>query len=359
MKAIARTFLSLAAALLFVSSARAVTCYALTDTKHLLRFDSATPGTVTDLGLISGVTGYSLVGLDTRTTIQTVNAANPGVGSLWAIGYVGSLFQLFVITPSTPPSATPIGSPLAGINNSAGDSGWGFGFDPAADRIHFIGVQFNYEINPNTATYVQQTSFAGFPAYSGAAYTTASFGGTSTFYNIDRGTSPDVLQTSTNINSASISTVGTNLGFDFSPPAAMDIYQDTFLLASSGVLYSVNRTTGTATMINNIQGGPTIRGLAIMPPTFPPTLPVTVKITGKKRVVTTKAVLVVKGTAASQAGIKLVQYKVGKAGFKNAIGTTSWRARVRLKPGLNLVSVQATGGNDAKSAIAKVRIIRQ
>jgi hypothetical protein len=88
-------------------------------------------------------------------------------------------------------------------------------------------------------------------------------------------------------------------------------------------------------------------------------LSVTVKITGKKRVVTTKPILVVKGTAASEAGIKLVQYKVGKAGFKNAVGTTSWRARVRLKPGLNLVSVQATGGNDVKSALAKVRIIRQ
>ncbi len=100
MKAIARTFLSLAAALLFVSSARAVTCYALTDANHFLTFDSATPGTVADTTLIN-LGGYNLVGMAMRITTQTTSAANPGVGSIWALGANGTNFKLFIVSPSS------------------------------------------------------------------------------------------------------------------------------------------------------------------------------------------------------------------------------------------------------------------
>ena len=108
MKAIARTFLSLAAALLFVSSARAVTCYALTDADHVLTFDSSSPGTAVDKGLVGNLNGYDLVGMAMRITTQTTGAANSGVGSLWALGSNGSNFKLFVITPSSPPTATAV-----------------------------------------------------------------------------------------------------------------------------------------------------------------------------------------------------------------------------------------------------------
>lgn len=356
MKRIALTLLSILSALSLVTNAKAVTCYALTDTAHLLSFDSTSPGSVTDKGAISGLGGYTLVGLDIRTTTQTTSAANPGLGSVWTIGYSGALFQLFVITPSTPPTAAPIGAPLVGINNSASANGWGFGFDPARDRIRFIGVQYNYLIDPNTATYQHDTDFAGFPAFSGAAYTTSSFGGTSQFYNIDRGTSPDRLQTSGDVSAGSVSVVGTNLGFDFSPPAALDIFQNTSLLASNGTLYSVNLSTGVASMVGAISGAPSIRGLAIVPTTFPPVLSVTVKISGKKKITTTATSLKIKGTASCEAGITVVQYKIGKGKFKNAKGTTSWNFKAKLKPGVNKITVVATGGNAVQSAPAKIKV---
>lgn len=361
MKAILRSILSLLPVLFLASNAKALTCYALTDNNHLIVMDSTSPGTAVDKGLISGLGSYNLVGMDIRTTTQTTGAANPGVGSVWALGTDGTFFQIFIINnPTGSPSATAIGAPLSGINGSgSGPNGWFFGFNPATDRIQMMNFTHNYQLNPNTITYVTQSNLQGFPNSNGSAFTTASFGGTSTIYFLDQ--AGDALYTSSDISTGNYSLVGAT-GISFSLPAGLDTFEGTTLMATVDVtskLFSVNRSTGVATLIGTIAGNPTIRALTIVPTSFPPVLSATVKITGKKRVVTTKAALVVKGTAASQAGIKLVQYKVGKAGFKNAVGTTSWRARVRLKPGLNLVSVQATGGNDAKSAIAKVRIIRQ
>jgi hypothetical protein len=143
----------------------------------------------------------------------------------------------------------------------------------------------------------------------------------------------------------------------------LDIFENTTLLTASpgGItgLYNVNRSTGAATLIGAISGNPTVRGLAIQPTSFPPTLPVTVAVSGKKRVVTRKSVFVVKGSASCEAGVSQVQVKVGKAGFRNAAGTTSWRFKARLKHGVNVVKAQATGSNGATSSIVVVRIIRR
>ncbi|MDD5199599.1 MAG: DUF4394 domain-containing protein [Terrimicrobiaceae bacterium] len=364
MKRIAVSLLSLLSALSLLTNAKAITCYALTDTSHLLVFDSSTPGTVTDKGPVSGIGGDTLVGIDIRTTVQTLGAANPGVGSLWAIGRSLLNFHLYVINPATA-AATQIGGNLVGINNGAGDNGWGFGFDPTLDRIRFIGFQSNYLIDPNTATFVQQGNVVAagnsFPAINGAAYTTASFGGTSQLYSLDDGL--HVLLISSNPASGVLSQVGAGLGPTNTQPNGFDIFQGTALWAGSpggtAALYSVNLSSGAATLIGNIFGNPTIRGLAIVPTSFPPVLSVTVKIKGPKNVTTTGASLVVRGTASSQSGIKLVQYKIGKGKFKKARGTTKWKFTAQLKPGVNTISVRATGGNDVSSALAKVKVTRQ
>jgi len=351
--------LSIAAAMLaIVSPAHAVTTYALTDTGHLLVFDSGSPSSVTDKGAITGVGSDTLVGLTIRTTTQTLNPANPGVGSIWVIGHTLGNFHLYVVDPSSA-AASMIGGTLTGISTSAGDDSYGFGFDPATDRFRLISVQFNYQIDPNTITVSQQSSFAGFPAQSGAAFTTASFGGTSVFYNINRDASPDVLQASSNIATGQVSVVG-SLGLgDTTAPEGLTISDGTALLATGGTLYSLNLGTGAAASIGAISGSPNIRGLAIMPSTFPPSLSVSVKISGPKVIITNQAAVLIRGRASSPAGIKLVQYRIGRGPLLTARGTTSWRLVARrLHFGVNVVRVRATGNNDVVSAYARVRIVR-
>lgn len=358
MKRIALSLLSLLTALSFVTTAKAVTTYALTDSNHLLRFDSATPGVAVDTAISGLPVGFSLVGMAIRTTTQTVGSANPGIGSIWGVATngLGNDYRLMVINPSSG-AATQIAA-LGNLGGSPGSNGWSLAFNPALDRFQFIGVEMNYQINPNTGGVLTQTSFTGFPAYSGAAFTTASFGGTSQFYNVDCGSTPDNLQTMANVSVGGTPTVVGPIGLaDFSRPVGLAISQSTALFAVNGNLYSENLSTGAATIIGAIMGSPTVRGLAILPASFPPVLSVTVTISGKKKITTTKTSLVIKGTASSQAGITLVQYKIGKGGFKTASGTTSWKFKAKqLKPGVNKISVQATGGNAVVSSLAKVKV---
>jgi hypothetical protein len=355
---------AVAAASSLVTDAKAVPCYALTSDNHLFKFDSSNPLMVTDVTLVMPDPAYSVVGIDIRTTTQTVGAANPGVGSLWGIAYNSSPnFRLCVINP-TSGVVTFVGGVLV-MDDSANADAFGFGFDPSRDRFQFISVQHNYELDPNTITFQKQTNITfptAFPAQSGAAFTTASYGGTSQFYNISRQASPRTLQTSANISSGSLTQVNPGgLGIDVGAPLGIAISGGLFLLANSddGNLYSINRASGTKTDMGNIGGAaPGFRGLAIVPASFPPALPVTIKIKGSKKITTTNAAVRIMGTAASQSGIELVQYKIGKGKYKKAKGTTKWKFNAKLKTGVNKISVRATGGNDVISKIVKVKATR-
>jgi len=373
MKRIALALLSIVAALSLVTNAKALTCYGLTDTKHLLIFDSATPGTVTDQ-TIMGLGAFDLVGVAMRTTTQTVGAANPGVGSLWALGNDGTNFKLFIISPNTTPitaTATAISGNLTSMAPAIGGvgiGGWGFAFNPALDRFQAVGVFYNYQLDPNLLTSTRGPNVFTVdpvngvnmnPAFSGAAFTTASFGGTSTFYIADTGVHR--LAHSANITAGGTITSDGALNYN----AALNGGQSNGLAIDQGLalfapstknLYSLNLSTGVATSPVAIAGNPTLRSLVIQPASFPPVLSVTVKISGKKKITTTKTSLKIKGTAACEAGITLVQYKIGKGKFKNANGTTSWSFKAKFKPGLNKITVVATGGNAVQSSPATIKV---
>jgi hypothetical protein len=153
------------------------------------------------------------------------------------------------------------------------------------------------------------------------------------------------------------------LGIDITLPNGLDIYEGTTLLAASpgGVssLYSVNRTTGAATLVGPILPNVPIRGLAIAPPTLPKGLPVTVRIAGPKTVRTDDTSVRVRGTAASAGGVSRVNYKVNNSAFRRARGTTRWNAVVRLRPGRNVIRAQAIGNANAKSRIVSKVYIRE
>jgi len=84
----------------------------------------------------------------------------------------------------------------------------------------------------------------------------------------------------------------------------------------------------------------------------PPSLTITSKIPRT----TTKGRLTVSGTATDASGIASVRFRSGRGAFKTAVGTTSWRAKVSLKPGKNSLEFLATDtvGNLSASRLAKV-----
>jgi hypothetical protein len=350
--------------LAMLSTSRALTCYGVDATNLYTIPNHTAPGTVTTT-LLSGLGGFTPVGLAMRTTVQP-GATNPGVGSLWVLTASGVSYKLFVVNPATG-ACTQIGGALS-MDMSGGPDATGFGFDPATDRFRVISVQNNYEINPNTVTVtkqpdIQDASGSNFPATNGAAFSTTSFGGTNQFYLISREVNPRRIETSTNIAAGgqlSFATPASATTMGFGQPMGVDISGSLMLVAegnSTNHLFSLNRTTGVATDLGLIGASLTLRGLAIRPASFPAPFTVTVAIKGKKKITTTKTKLKIKGTASCGAGITLVQYKVGKGGFKTAKGTTSWNFKAKLKPGTNKIQVKATGGNGVVSSIAKIKVI--
>ncbi len=346
------------AASILAPAARALPVRLLTQNNELVTFDSSSPGTASAPVPITGLGAFDLVGMDVRTTVQTLSPANPGVGTLWALGVDGVYTRLFVINPATA-AATPVGPVLTGIDNSGGDNAWFFGHNPGTDRFRLINFVDNYELNPNTLAFVKQTDLANFPNPNGSAFETVSFGQSSKIFFIEQAPN-DSLHTSTNIAGGTYTLVG-DTGLSFSIGSGLDIFGGTTLFAATvGVanLYSINRTTGTATLIGSINGNPTIRAIAIAPPSFPKKLPVNLTVKGKKRIETSAASVRVRGTAKSQAGIKRVEYRVGKAKAKKAKGKTKWNAKVRVKPGRSVITFRAVGMNDVLSKPKKVRVKR-
>jgi len=356
---LARSFAVVTALALITPFARAVPVYLLTQNNSLVTMDSANPGGASAAVAVTGLGSFDLVGIDVRTTTQTNSPANPGVGSLWALGVDGANTRLFVINPTTA-VATPVGPVLAGIDGSgSGDNGWFFGHNPGTDRFRLMNFVNNYELNPNTLTFVQQSDLINFPNPNGSAFETASFGQNPRLFLIEQAPN-DSLHSATNISSGNYSVVG-DTGLSFSIGSGLDIAGGTTLFAATvGVanLYSLNRSTGAATLIGAINGNPSIRAITIAPASFPPKLAVTIRAKGPKVINTSAALVTIKGKAKSAAGIKRVDFRVGKSKAKKAKGKTRWTAKVPVSPGVNKVTIRATGGNDVISKPARVTIIR-
>jgi hypothetical protein len=353
--------LLVAAAALSISSqfAGAVPVYLLTKNNSLVVMDSASPGAAAAPVAITGLGSFDLVGIDIRTTVQTISPANPGVGTLWALGVDGANTRLFVINPDGA-AATPVGPVLTGINGSgSGDNGWFFGHNPGNDRFRLMNFINNYELDPNTLTFVTQTDLINFPNPNGSAFETASFGQSPRLFLMEQAPN-DSLHSATNIATGNFAVVG-DTGLSFSIGSGLDVAGNTMLFAATvGVanLYTINRTTGAATLIGAISGNPTVRALTIAPTSFPPKLPVTIRAKGPKVINTSAALVTIKGTAKSASGIRRVDFRVGKAAAKKAKGKTRWTARIPVSPGANQVTIRATGGNDVVSKPARVTIIR-
>lgn len=120
---------------------------------QLIRFYLATPGTTSIVGITGVFAGETLVGIDYR----------PSTGQLYGLGInaTANTGTLYIIDPHTG-AATVIGlnSIIAFVNSMAvaidfptTSTGYGFDFNPTADRIRVLaGNGLNFRINPNNGS---------------------------------------------------------------------------------------------------------------------------------------------------------------------------------------------------------------
>ena len=275
----------------------------------LLRFNPATPGTVTISPAISGLTaGETLVGIDNR----------PQTGQLYGLGInaVANTGTLYLIDPQTGAiSAVGAAGSIAFVDATAATvdlpdpvSGYGFDFNPTVDRIRVItGTGLNFRINPGTgapvdgdlggaAGSVPGTNTDGNQVLNGlsnsstgstgAAYTNSVAqslsGGVTTLYTLDSTSSSIYLQNPPNAGTTTTRvpiTIGGAIptfpalgGFDIpntvvvAASNTVAVGEGWFIATVSGLtnLYRIDLTTGKAVSFGAVGAGATqMAGLAV------------------------------------------------------------------------------------------------
>ncbi len=250
--------------------------FALTDKNTLLNFNPGQPGMINSVRFITGLSsGENLVGIDFR----------PANGQLYGLSTAN---RIYTINPSTG-AATAVGT--AAIATALNGQSFGIDFNPTVDRIRVVSnAGQNFRINPNNGVIANAAppdmplAFAPTdpnatqtPNVVGSAYTNNFSGSTSTtLYGIDSNRDALVTQgTAAGVtppvspNSGQLFTVGglgvdTNdmVGFDISPVTNAAFASLTPPGARTSNLYTINLTTGAATLVGPIGGRGLIRDIA-------------------------------------------------------------------------------------------------
>ncbi len=245
---------------------------ALTATNSLIGFNAATPGTLTQTTPITGLqVGEVIVGIDVR----------PATGELFAVGVAGTTGRMYTIN-TTNGAATLIGSPFSTTLPAGGT--WSVDFNPTVDRIRFVhSGGTNLRLNPLNGA-LAATDTAVVPARPAAlAYdrSTSPAPAATTLFAIDDAT--DTLNLIGGLNgtpspNTGATTVVGALGVDVASSVGFDIAPQGDALATFGVggtfgLYTVNLSTGAATLVGAVGAGTVeVRDIALPRPPVGPLL---------------------------------------------------------------------------------------
>lgn len=254
--------------------------FAVTDTNELVQFDSGTANAALSIGVISGLqAGEQIQGIDFR----------PATGELYALGTVdigatneGRIYKIDISTAAaTQVGTTPFSTTLAD------SADWGFDFNPTVDRIRIVNdADANLRVHPDTGVLAftdtdldfatGDINFGADAAIVGSAYNNNVGGATATtLYSIDFTTSSVVRQGGVegtpSPNGGALNTVGLlgvsldteNVGFDIDSHSGR-AFASLSVGATTG-FYSVNLTTGAATLANTIGDGSfVVRDIAVI-----------------------------------------------------------------------------------------------
>lgn len=243
-------------------SAQAPTAFAITTNaqgvQQLVRFNPAAPGSVTTIG----PTGVNLVGIDFR----------PATNELF--GYDGNRLYILSVT-------TGVATQNFDVNNTTGNVG--FDFNPVVDRIRVVDASgTNLRLNqltgmstadPGYTFAMGDVNFGRVPSFTSVAYTNNDndLSTATSLFGIDATLGQLVLIS--NPNGGTVATIG-NLGIGaFSSVTGFDIltvggintafFAATSVGASTSHLYTLNLTTGAATLVGGVGLSTGVQGLAL------------------------------------------------------------------------------------------------
>ncbi len=245
-----------------IGSTANFTVFGVTTANNLVRFNSSRPNAILSTTAITGLqAGENVLGIDFR----------PATGQLYALGSNSRLYTVNTATGAATFVAV-YSTPINGTN-------FGFDFNPTVDRIRTVSdADQNLRTNPADGVTIvdgplsypaTDPNFGQNPNVVAAAYTN-SFGGATSTQLFDIDSNLDILVNQNPANSGSLATIG-SLGVDVTGEAGFDIAPGNnsalaaFQLAGSSgsTLYTINLSTGLASVIGPIGGGAVIRGIAI------------------------------------------------------------------------------------------------
>jgi len=273
------------------------TVYGITAGNVLISFDSATPGTITTIGTVSGLGANETIrGIDFR----------PRTGELFGSTVTtGSANNSAIVTYSINPLnafATLVGTIPGGILPNAADVDTGYDFNPTVDRIRYGNENNeNARINPNNGALAGDDTNLTFTAPMTGPIIASAYDrntdrqnppGTipTTLYVIDRGSNQLGVQGGINSagpggpNGGSITSIGalgvtvdagTDGGFDIvaglnNSNGELGAAFAALTVGGATRLYTINLTTGAATLVGAIGNGATQAiGIAVVPPPLP------------------------------------------------------------------------------------------
>ena len=251
-----------------------ITVYAVTVNNNLLSCNSAAPNVILSNVAITGLQpGEIIVGIDFR----------PASGQLYALGNSNRLYTVNTTTGAATVVAAPFVPGLSGID-------FGSDFNPMVDRLRVVSdADQNFRLNPVTgaiagidtllAYAAGDANFGSNPNVVGAAYTNSFAGASSltltTLYGIDSNLdtlvrqggvdgvppSPNSGQLST-IGPLGVNTVGL-VGFDIQGSNNRAFAALSGPGESSSKLYTLNLSTGAATLAGTIGGTELIRDISV------------------------------------------------------------------------------------------------
>jgi hypothetical protein len=241
--------------------------YAVDDANTLIRFGSTRPDQVARAAITGMQPGETVVGIDFRAVDRR----------LYAVGSSSRIYTVDTVTAV----ATPVGS--AAFAPALNGTAFGVDFNPVPDRVRVhTDAEQNLRLNQLTGAvaatdgalaYATGDAGAGTnPSIAGTAYTNsvAPAPTTTVLFAIDSGR--DVLVTLPNPNDGQMRTVGPlgvattdRVGFDIVGSDGSAFATLTETGAARSRLYTINTTTGAATLVGTVAHGSPLRGIAVAP----------------------------------------------------------------------------------------------
>ena len=227
---------------------------------RLLSVSPASPDTVLSDVAITGLAGSVPLGIDVRPADGKLYLLthDAGVGKLWTIDAATGAATFIATLAADPADAT---SPYTSLDSS---QGVGIDFNPVPDRLRVVtGTNQNFRVNPaNGLVNTDADLNPGSPVVTSVGYTNSVAGASATTL-YDYGYSLDTLYiqnppnngTLVAVGSSGITTTDLTIGLDIAYPGNT-AYLSARVATVYG-LYTLNLSTGAATLVGQLAGGST------------------------------------------------------------------------------------------------------